>query len=162
MNLEADAGGSRGRCRRHESSKCRSRAIREDQLRPAEAGCAASISPITRRSICPVVIPRRLAAASNSIACHRGSRSGSSTTSWSMRATSDEIPSNSGCTLSPTVECVSGSALGDTEGRGPTIKLLHPDSAQCGVRQPRAPGILPRVWIANKNRVPIRRDLSLV
>ena len=90
---------------------CPQRGSRLAQARAEGAGWAASNSPMYRRSICPVVIPRRLAAASSSIACQRGSNRGSSTTSWSIRATSEEMPSNNGCTLTPAVDCVSNNAM---------------------------------------------------
>ena len=91
----------------------------------------ASISPMTRRSIWPVVIPRRLAAASSSMACHNGSSSASSTTSWSDRATLGEMASNRGCTASPALEGVFGGAPAGVTGHDNSVSI-----------RPRAGGIV--------------------
>jgi hypothetical protein len=51
-------------------------------------------SPITRRRICPVVIPRARAASSRATACHRGNRSCNSTTScagWDRSVGTNEV-----------------------------------------------------------------------
>lgn len=63
---------------------------------------------MTRRSICPVVMPRRLAAASSCMACQSGNNNASSTTSWSERVALFETASTSGCTASPALESVDG------------------------------------------------------
>ncbi len=98
----------------------------------------ASSSPMTRRSICPVVMPRRLASASSSMACHSGRRRASSTTSWSGRAALWDTASNSGCTASPALEGVYDGCR-HRESRAKTSLFYCPSAPRRGIVTIRRP-----------------------